>query len=516
MPGMIVLYALATIAVAQTVFHVFKSYLRRRKMHPGPTGVPVLGNVLQVPTSMPWYRFSEWKEQYGDVFSLDLAGQPVVILNTYKAAADLFDRRSTIYSDRPRLIMASEILTGGIFMIFAKYGEVWRKMRRASHEAFNLRASEKYQPDQCKEAALNVLDLINEPDLWVDHLKQTTASSILSAVYAWPRIGSKDMPIIHRIHAHTARISGAVVPGAFLVEIFPWMKRFPTWMAKWKRDGLEWHEQETQMFEKLNAAVAEDMATGKSDHCFVRELVETEQRHGLSKKESAWLAGIMFSAGAETTLGTLLNFVLAMTLYPEVMRKAQGELDTVVGRERPPKFEDKDNLPYIRAIIRETMRWRPVSPLAVPRCTTEDDWYDGYFIPKGTNVIPNVWAMNRDPKIFPDFDEFRPERFLDVTETFDDVPPNTHGLGHATFGFGRRICVGMSFASQVLFIQMAMLLWAFNFEKPLDSHGKPITPSKAECIDAGVVVLPAAFKTNLVPRRADVRSVIQRELENMA
>ncbi|KAJ7139436.1 cytochrome P450 [Mycena epipterygia] len=511
-----VFYSLAAIVSAQTLLYVVKSYLRRRKMHPGPAGIPVLGNALQVPTTKPWYRFTEWKEQYGDVYSLDLAGQPVVILNTYKAAADLFDRRSTIYSDRPRLVMASEILTGGIFMVFAKYGEVWRKMRRASHEAFNLRASEKYQPDQCKEAAMNVLDLLDNPERWVDLLKQTTASSILSAVYGWPRIGSSSLPIIHRIHAHTAHIAGAVVPGAFLVEVFPWMKRLPTWMAKWKRDGLKWHEQETDMFESLNAGVGEKMAKGNFEHCFVSGLIETEQRHGLSKKESAWLAGIMFSAGAETTLGTLINFCLAMTLYPDVMRKAQREIDTIVGHERPPNFADKDSLPYLRAMIKETLRWRPVSPVAVPRSTTEDDWYDGHLIPKGTTVIPNVWAMNRDPSIFPDFDEYRPERFLDVTEKVEEVPADTHGMGHATFGFGRRICVGMNFASQVLFIQMAMILWAFDFEKPLDANGVPITPNKDECVDAGVVALPAPFETKFVPRRRDIRSIIERELEHMS
>ncbi|KAJ7610296.1 cytochrome P450 [Mycena polygramma] len=509
-------YSLLVIVAAQTALHVLRTYSRRRKMHPGPTGIPVLGNALQVPSSMPWYRFTEWKEQYGDVFSLDLAGQPVVVLNTYKAAADLFDRRSTIYSDRPRLIMASEILTGGIFMVFARYGEIWRKMRRASHEAFNLRASEKYQPSQYKEAAMNLLDLIDDPKVWVNHLKQTTASSILAAVYAWPRKRSRDMTIINRIHAHTARIARAVVPGAFLVEVFPWMKWLPSWIAKWKRDGLKWHEEETKMFELLNGKVAEKMATGQSEPCFVRELIETEQRHGLSQKESAWLAGIMFSAGAETTLGTLLNFVLAMTLYPDVARKAQRELDRVIGRDRLPTFEDQPRLPYLRAIIKETLRWRPVSPLAVPRRTTEDDTYGGYLIPEGTNVIPNVWAMNRDPDIFPDFDEFRPERYLDTTGKFDDVPADTHGMGHATFGFGRRICVGMNFAGQVLFIQTAMMLWAFDFEKPLNAQGKPITPSKHECIDAGVVVLPAPFEMNFVPRETEIRTVVERELESMA
>ncbi|KAJ7834053.1 cytochrome P450, partial [Mycena olivaceomarginata] len=501
MTEMLIIYSLSAIVIAQTVLYALKSYFRRRKMHPGPIGLPILGNVLQVPASMAWYQFTEWKEQYGDVFSLDLAGQPVVVLNTYKSAADLFDRRSTIYSDRPRLIMASEILTGGIFMVFARYGEMWMaQMRRASHEGFNLRASEKYQPSQFKEAAMNILDLINEPNLWVNHLKQTTAASILAAVYAWPRAQSRDMAVINRIHAHTARIAGAVVPGAFLVEIFPWMNWFPSWMATWKRDGLEWHEQETKMFERLNGGVAKEMATGQSEQCFVRELIETEQRHGLSQKESAWLAGIMLCA---KTLGTLLNFVLAMTLYPDVARKAQHELDTVVGRHRLPTFADQTSLPYLRAMIKETLRWRPVSPLAVPRRTTEDDSYGGYFIPKG-----------KDPRIYPDFDEFRPERFLDVTGKIDEVPADTHGMGHATFGFGRRICVGMNFAGQVLFIQTAMLLWAFNFEKPLDAQGKPITPCKQECIDAGVVVLPAPFEMNFVPRDSEIRPVIERELEN--
>ena len=149
-------------------------------------------------------------------------------------------------------------------------------MRRVSHEEFNFRASEKYHPEQFKEAALNLLDMVNDPESWVDYLKQlrffsswlligtqlnaynrTTASNILTAVYGWSRISRKDKPFITRIHAHTARIAGAVVPGAFLVEVFPFMKSFPTWIAKWKRDGLKWHNAETEMFEKLNADVSE-------------------------------------------------------------------------------------------------------------------------------------------------------------------------------------------------------------------------------------------------------------------
>jgi hypothetical protein len=114
--------------------------------------------------------------------------------------------------------------------------------------------------------------------------------------------------------------------------------------------------------------------------------------------------------------------------------------------------------------------------------------------------------MNRDPDVFPDFDNFRPERFLDETETVDRAPPNTHEMGHVSYGFGKRcsfsficlsasfipsefrICACYPFANQTFFIQIAVLLWALNFEKAIDKTGNPITPSKDEFIDAGVVM----------------------------
>lgn len=316
-----------------------------------------------------------------------------------------------------------------------------------------------------------------------------------------------------RIHAHTARIAAAVVPGAYLVELFPALNYLPVWLAKWKREGLEWHEQETRMFQAFNAKVREKKTGAAGTHCFVDSLNTNQRYHGLSEKESAWLAGIMFSAGAETISASLANVVLALTLHPEVMHKAQAEIDAVVGRECLPTFAHQSELPYLRALIKETLRWRPTGPVAVPRRTTQDDWYDGYYIPKGTTVIPNVWAMNRDPDVFPSPEDFIPERFLDETGVFDVIPPDTHGMGHVNFGFGRRICAGLHFANQELFIQVAMLLWAFNFETPLDNDGVPLAPPKGEYIDAGIVVVPAPFECKLTMRRTDIATMIMRELE---
>ncbi|KAF9557275.1 cytochrome P450 [Agrocybe pediades] len=495
------------IIVVVFVPRLWNSYRRWQSMPPGPPGVPILGNIFQVPVKMPWFKFAEWAREYGPIYSLNMAGQPIVVLSTFKTTADLLDRRSNLYSDRPRLIMASEILTGGIFMVFARYGTVWRKMRRAGHEGFNFRAAEKYKPVQAREAAFGALRILDTPDAWDTHLKRATAGSILSAVYGWKPISSKDEPLIKRIHAHTARIAAAVVPGAFLVDIIPILKYAPTWMAKWKREGLEWHQQETDMFEGFNKDVEVNKKNGTlANHCFVGELIDTRDRHELTDKEAAWLAGIMFSAGAETTSGTLLYFIQAMVLYPEIQKKAQEELDRVVGRDRIPTFEDFDDLPYIRAMVKECLRWRPVGPLAVPRTISEDDWYEGYLIPKGTTVIPNIWAMNRDPQIFPDFDEFRPDRFLDGT------PDDTHSMGHTTFGFGRRICVGFNFANQSLFITFATILWALNIETSNDANGKPIIPDKNDFLDAGVVVGPMPFKCKITPRFPEARQVLEREM----
>ena len=82
-----------------------------------------------------------------------------------------------------------------------------------------------------------------------------------------------------------------------------------------------------------------------------------------------------------------------MVLHPEVQARAQAEIDAVVGRDRAPTFADRDSLPYIRACVRETLRWRTVGPLGTPRATSQDDWYEGYYIPKGTVVLENVWCV---------------------------------------------------------------------------------------------------------------------------
>ena len=195
------------------------------------------------------------------------------------------------------------------------------------------------------------------------------------------------------------------------------------------------------------------------------------------------------AAGSETTSSTLMWWTLAMVAFPQVQRRAQAELDAVVGCTRLPTFADAPHLPYVRAIIKEVLRWRPPVPLGVLHKATEDDWYDGMFIPKGATCVANVWQCNHDRAIFgDDADEFRPERHLDDKGELEPGPIETNQEGHASFGFGRRICVGKHLANDALFIHTAKILWTANLECVKDENGRDVLPDINGFVDTGLIM----------------------------
>jgi len=178
-----------------------------------------------------------------------------------------------------------------------------------------------------------------------------------------------------------------------------------------------------------------------------------------------------------------------MIAFPEVQRRAQAELDAVVGRDHLPTFEDAPRLPYVRAVIEEVLRWRPSVPLGVPHAATEDDWYEGVFIPKGTVCLPNVWHCNHDRTVFgEDADEFRPERHLDERGELLSGPAEAIQARHVTFGFGRRICVGKHLANGTLFISTARILWAARLQGARDENGKEVPLDTDTFVDTGLVM----------------------------
>ncbi|KAG8904823.1 hypothetical protein FRC00_013729, partial [Tulasnella sp. 408] len=170
----------------------------------------------------------------------------------------------------------------------------------------------------------------------------------------------------------------------------------------------------------------------------------------------------------------LKNFLLAVTLFPAVQARAREEIDRVVGTGRFPEFDDQGDLPYVHAIALESLRWNPPAPFIVPHASREDDTYNGYFIPKGTMVIPNVWQISRDPTIYDDASTFNPDRFINN--------PNILDPRDFVFGFGRRACPGSYLAYQMMWTFVVSTLWAFELERP---EGEPPLDKDADRFDFG-------------------------------
>jgi len=206
-------------------------------------------------------------------------------------------------------------------------------------------------------------------------------------------------------------------------------------------------------------------------------------------------------AGADSVPNGMDWWTLAMLAYPETQARAQAELDAVVGRARLPTFADLPLLPYTHAMVKEVLRWKPPSPLGLPHRTTEDDWYEGMFIPKGTICIANVWLMNRDPEIYGENSgDFDPARYLDAGGDIAPSLPYTKDEGHVSYGFGRRQCAGMHLANNSLFINIAVMLWATKIERKKDESGQPVPLDVDGFVDRGVVMSadsPYTFKSTL-------------------
>ncbi|KAI9439112.1 cytochrome P450 [Lactarius indigo] len=466
-----------------------------RKLPPGPRGLPLLGNALQM-GGPQWLTFIKWSEQFGDVFYLNAMGKHMVVLNTQKAASDLLDRRAEIYSDRPRNIVAGEILCDKLAIPLLTYGPLWHKMHNAIHEALDM----SFEVPQLNEAILLTSGLLAQPAIWDKHIRRTTASFAMTMTYGTPSMISEQDPGVKAIDGFMAHMTRATRPGAFLVELFPWMLRIPSRFAKWKRDAENWHKNDSQMFVDRFNGVREKLSKGTDSLSLVGTWIKGTDRYGLSEREGAWLAGMAYAGGADTTAASMEWWMLAMIAYPDVQRRAQAELDAVVGRTRIPTFSDFQRLPYIRAMVKETLRWRPMARLGFPHLTTEDDWYDGMFIPKGTMVFANVWHLNRDHTTYgADAEHFNPARFLDVNGDVAPCSPDTKGEGHNTFGFGKRLCPGRHVANNAFFIDIAMALWACNIGPGKDEHGNVIPIDVDAWVD-GLHIRPPSFKVDISPR----------------
>jgi len=249
--------------------------------------------------------------------------------------------------------------------------------------------------------------------------------------------------------------------------------------------------------------VKQNMAAGVGVPCLVARQLEVNDISNVSGEQEnviKGVAGTAYVAGVDTTVAALGTFFLSMALHPEQQRKAQEEIDRVVGSDRLPVFEDRPALPYVEALYREVMRWRPVAPLGVVHATSDDDIYSGYFIPKGAIVIANIWAMCHDESIYPQSQLFMPSRFLTP-----DGALREHDITF-TFGFGRRKCVGLHLADSSVWATIVSVLSVFSIAKAKDADGNNIEIKQD--YSEGIASHPHPFQCAITPRSEVARRLI--------
>ncbi|TDL15533.1 cytochrome P450 [Rickenella mellea] len=468
---------------------------KRLLLPPGPKGLPILGNLLDIPSDHYWLKFDEWIRQYGPVCTISLMGKKVILLGSPNVAADLFDRRSAIYSDRPRWVFASEILARNMHVGTVRVGDTHRRFRKAIHTGLQPKALSSYHPVEEKESRVFLKQVSQSPEKFRDHVKRYTAAVILGTMYGHQVTTFDSDRFAKRVFNSAAIFASSLAPGAFLVDVLPWLQYIPSWIpgAGWKKKAAKWADDDRVLYTEMTEAARENAAKQPS---FISEGL-VENQYGVTEEELAYIGGTI-SQTPDTLMSVSSGFMLAMVRWPEVQRKAQEEIDRVVGRSRFPVFADRANLPYTTAIVKETCRWRPVAPLSVPHASTKDDEYMGYFIPKGTTVISSIWSIHRDPEVYPDPESFKPERFLDE-DGKEKGTEESKVLGHHLYGFGRRLCPGATMADHAVWLFAAHNLWALNMKRALDDNGKEIIPNvdPLSFTSGGEASHPLPFKCRL-------------------
>ncbi|KAJ7034658.1 putative monooxygenase [Mycena alexandri] len=468
-----------TLLAAGVAYFAFASLVRRTNYPPGPRRLPIVGNAFQIPKTFQWLTFSKWAEKYGSIVYLEAVGQPLVLLNSYEVAKDLLEQRSAIYSDRPHLEMA--YLSGyDKAFVLQPYNDNWRQQRKILTQDLGPRMIPRYHTFKEGEARLLTKSILDEPSN-LEHLIKLRIAAIILRITYGHYISADTDPFLTLGRAAMDIFSRSAEPGVWLVDAIPILKKLPTWVpgtgflhtaAAWRQvvHKAAW---EPYMWAKRNL---ESGTALLPNTCATALEASGGQPSTELEEQLVWAACMMMEGGMDTSMISAMNFFHAMLLNPAVQKKAQKEIDSVIGLDRLPTIEDKDSLPYVKGLVTEVLRLRPAIPLGlffvsvispvltrqtkgVPHALVKDDLYEGMHLPKGSVVIPNAWHMLHDPDVFPNPMEFQPERYNNLDSAMKRVTD-------VAFGFGRRLCPGKAFGEGTLFAIASTVLATCDITPP--------------------------------------------------
>ncbi|KAH7014349.1 cytochrome P450 [Microdochium trichocladiopsis] len=507
---------------------------------PGPKPWPLLGNIgdFPPPGTPEHEHWSRHKDLYGPISSVTVAGATLILVHDARVAHELLDKNARRTSGRPEMVMANK-LCGFEFIAVCLTcdGPIFRRYRRLMHQELGTKTSSaRFQDVQEAEVGRQLLRVLKDPRRLDDHYDATSTSMILRMTYGYNIQPDQPDTLVSLVKQTLLDFSLAASPMFWAVDLIPALQYLPDNFpgASFKQSARKWRKNSqasayvpynfvrsqmasrpgtrpssyvSKLVETLSSSPSvssersNDKINSDKDNRSGKEILDREDEHAI-----IWTAASLFGAGSDTSAMTMRIFTFAMIKFPHVQSRAQAEIDRVVGSSRLPGFQDREELPYVNALLKETLRWWPVAAMGFPHTVTEGFEYKDYWMPKGAVILPNVFCMLRDPAVYARPHEFEPKRFL---ESRLEPDPRDEA-----FGFGRRVCPGRFFAEASLYLNMAQMLAVFRMSRVLGSDGHEVGVEALDhvSIKPGVLAHPTDFECRVMPRSEQHVQLI-RELE---
>ncbi|XP_073002628.1 cytochrome P450 93A2-like [Typha latifolia] len=464
------------------------------RLLPSPFSLPVLGH-LHLLSPIPHQALYKLSLRHGPLFHLRLGSVPCVIACSTDTARLFLKNYDAIFSDRPQSAAVKYLLFNSSSFAFAPYGPYWRFMKklcmtdllgnRTLGQLKHVRREELrrlMKHISCMAAQGSAFNVGEEIMKHANNIVSTMAMNIRCS-------GSdNDAEVVRNVVKEVAELAGRFNLGDYIpvfekLDLQGFKKRFE--VARKSFDELmerilkkREEERRTKKVMGLVGGEGERVKDLLDILLDIYEDKEAEMRLTMDNIKAFILD--MFVGGSDTS-GITIDWALGELLtHPSVLHKAVAEIDSVVGKSRLVDESDIPNLPYLQAIVKETLRLHPSGPL-IPRMSTEDCTVGGYDIPANTRLFINVWAINRDPNYWKDPLRFYPERFIEGEQQATDIRgQHFHML---PFGGGRRSCPGASLALLVIQPTLAAMIQCFDWKvnSPVDmTEGLGITLPRAQ------------------------------------